>query len=590
MNEAYSVYVKITAIDDGVSNLLRKESAQFSKLQLQADKLSGSFLKIKKTGLGGDLLKVGIGVAGFFGYAITKAAELQKVMISIQESIGGTTQQMDAMRASIEKSASTTMFSVSDVANMALTIAKSNTFNAAQTASVLPAYSKFADVQYLLNNTPYQTSVSEGVKLAHLAGYYGPKELTDFLDVLTKATLVSPGHLTEIGTALKYSLPTARAALGITPEQMVMMTALASQMGFSGSRGGTNVIDAMIRTVPGIFGSGLLEGKSNEALRAMGLTDSKGHSKLFTNGNFDFIKWIEGLSAYVNKEMATHPKDIAYQDILINFQHAFGAQGRRFAALLTTPQALQQWKAIGEKFQRLSDLGSIQDDFVNNSVAQQWKTAVTNFQTFFIELGYNLLPLATSVLKRLNNELNILIPWMRKHRELVKELTESMIAFSAVLGVTGLLMAINNLLNPLAWVVTGIFALAGALSYLYKQLPHIGSVATGGASAAVIKKSTNSFTSGFYAYSPYGAVPGASLFQSVASGSNLINKAGSSMNSTINQSHVPLHATINVGGKTVTKVITKAQAKAANAPNTSTTTFNPSHTLSYPAHVLNGNS
>jgi TP901 family phage tail tape measure protein len=236
---------------------------------------------------------------------LQQAAEMQSEMIGIRATVGnsGTPDAMNDMRKVIEQAAAPTMFSITEVAKMAKIIASSNSFSAQQVSSLIPVYAQFADVQKLMKGTSLEESTMLGVRMAHQAGHFDPEGLAKYLDLLTKASLVVPGTLSEVGNALKYSQAFAKTTLGVDDNQMVM-TALLNRMGLSGSRGGTNLIDAMIRTVPGIFGSGLLKGKSAEALKAMGFTDAQGHSTIFSDGKFDTIKWMNQLSKYTTDTLA----------------------------------------------------------------------------------------------------------------------------------------------------------------------------------------------------------------------------------------------------------------------------------------------
>lgn len=543
MFEGYKVAVKLTLIND-VSKGLLLVSSQFKVLNEAMTAYERRLTRIKTLmGVGAGALGGSFALAAPFIYAISKAAELQKQMLGIQIATVGTAAQMDKMRVAIERASSTTMFSAVDVAKIAKIIATSNTFSAPQLTSLLPAYSRFADVQLLMKGTPYQESVLEAVRLAHTAQLYTPKALSSYLDTLTKASIITGGNITELGTALKYSQGTAQTALGVDPKTMVLLTALLNRLGFSGSRGGTNLIDAMIRTMPGIFGSGLLEGKSNEALRAMGLTDSKGHSLVFTNGKFDVMKWMEGLSHYVNAEMRRDPEAIARQKILTNFQHAFGAQGRRVATLLANPKALQQLMLMDTQFSNLASTGTIQDIFVKKSVSQQFQAALTNFQNVMIELGVNLLPLATRVLNEFNKELNILIPWMRKNKGEVKLITEAFIGLAAALAVSGtiaiLAAGFAALATPVGLVVAGITALGVALYKLWGFMK--GDFSHSNISSATPGNSSNNIANVHHIDSSFFYHPGAS--------------------------NHPSHIFLNMDGKTVASIVTHHQAtQSAHQP------------------------
>lgn len=422
---------------------------------------------IKDLFKGGSLLVgAGAAVAAPLLYAVDKAAELQKQLIGVQIATRGTAQQMNDMRLAIEKIAGVTVFSNIDVAKMAKTIATGTGLGAQQVQSLLPAYAKFADVQLLMKGTPYAQSIPDAIRLAHTAQHYDAASLGTYLDLLTKASFLVPGGLGEVGHALKYSQGIAKTALGVDDKDMVLMTALMNRLGLAGSRGGTNLIAAMTRTIPGIFGSGLLKGKSNEALRAMGMIDAKGHSKAFADGKFDMFSWMGLMGEYVQREFASHPEAIARQDIAKNFQHAFGVQGGRVAALLSSPQAIEQFRQIGDTFGQYGGVESMQRTFANQSVAQQYMNAKTNLVSAWTELGVTLLPLASRALTKFNGYMQTLITWMTKNPDSVGKFAKDVALFAGTLATLGIISittsAIAGLATALGVLRTAVIATTAA--------------------------------------------------------------------------------------------------------------------------------
>jgi hypothetical protein len=340
-------------------------------------------------------------------------------MIGIQAVTRGSVGEMTSLEAAIMKVTGVTTFSNVQIAQMAKTLATSNKLTVSQISDLIPVFAKFADAQYVLKGMAPQQSVVEAVRLAHTAQHYTPEELTKYLDLLTRASLITPGSLMEVGNALKYSQGVAKTALGIGDEQIVLLTALLNRMGFAGSRGGTNLIAAMTRTIPGVFGSGLLRGKSGEALAAMGFIDESGHSTIFDHGKFSVEKWMTQISTYLGREFATKPEALARQDIMKNFQHAFGVQGGRIASLLSSPQALEQMNSLMLEFKNLPGNAEIQGKFADESVWQKAINAQTNFKSILTLLGEKTLPEVNTVLTGTNNILSALIEKLGKGDESV---------------------------------------------------------------------------------------------------------------------------------------------------------------------------
>jgi hypothetical protein len=463
MFENYTVGVKVKLFNE-VSGGLLLMSKQFQGLTDKALTFQGHIKKIQNQMTAGfGMIGAGTALAAPFVYAISKAAELQKQMIGIQIATHGTTSQMDSLRVAIEKASAPTVFSALDVAKMAKLVATSNSFTAPQLQALMPSIARFADVQYLMKGTPYTTSVVDAVKMMHLAQKYSPNDVEPYFDEITKASFMMPGGVGELRSALSYFQPMGKSALGVTDKDSIMLVALLSRLGLSGSRGGTNLLASMTRTIPGVFGSGLLKGKSHEALADMGFIDKHGHSKFMVNGKFNTDAWVEGLSEFVRSAIAKDPLH-GRERVMIDFQHAFGTQGAKVAALLSSPGAIAQLASMGEDFEQLASMGAIQDQFVQQSVSQQYQTAVTNFQNAMIELGVNLLPMATHALKDINAELDIFIPWMRTHKKEVKELSEAFLALAGAMAFGGIVTLLTAAFTGLSAVLKGILAITGISS------------------------------------------------------------------------------------------------------------------------------
>ena len=349
---------------------------------------------------------------------------------------------------------------------MAKQIATGTGLGAQQVQSILPAYVKYADVQLLMKGAPYEQSVRDAIMAAHGAQHYDAQSLTQYLNLINKASLMIPGSTTEIVRGLAYSQGIAKTALGSSDEQNILMIALLNRMGFPGTRGGTNVSAAMTRSIPGVFGSGLLRGKSHEALAAMGMIDAKGHAKVFTDGKFDTLKWAGLLSDYVTREYASHPEAIARQDIMKNFQRAFGTIGARAVSLLSSPQAIEQMRTMGAQMQQFGGFEGMQQIFKDESVAQQYQNAMTNMQSAMVELGLTLLPTVTKALNKFNSYMGELIDWMMKNPGQVKQYAKDVAYFAAALlglgAVSVATSAVIGLVTSLGYLKTAAAASYGA--------------------------------------------------------------------------------------------------------------------------------
>lgn len=436
--EDYKVAVKLTLVNEMSVGLLAI-SSQFKVLGKYADAFSLKLKGIQSSFMtGGKMMTAGFALAAPFIYAISKAAELQKQMIGIQIATHGTTEEMNRMRLAVETASVPTQFSAITVAQIAKQVSTSNSFNANQLTNLLPAIAKFADVQSLLKNTDPMSSATDAVKLMHLAQKYAPKDVEPYFDMITKTSLMMPGGVGELRSALSYFQPMGKSALGVGDKDSLMLVALLSRLGLSGSRGGTNLLAAMTRTIPGIFGSGLMHGKSHEALSDLGFIDKSGHSIFMEKGKFNSQEWVQALSATAARFIKEDPIH-GRERFMIDYQHAFGTQGGRAAGLFSSAGAVDQLASMNSDFEQLANMGAIQDKYVKSSVSQQFTSAMTNFQNAMIELGTTLLPATSKGLTELNNHLKPMIEWMQSHQNDVKAIAKDFLYLAGIMGAGGVL-------------------------------------------------------------------------------------------------------------------------------------------------------
>jgi hypothetical protein len=172
------------------------------------------------------------------------------------------------------------------------------------------------------------------------------------------------------------------------------------------------------------------------------------------------------MGEFVQRQFASHPEGEARQNIMIDFQRAFGVQGSRVATLLSSPMAIEQFRQIGESFGQAGGVEGMQKRFADESVAQQWMNAKTNFVSAMTELGMTLLPMASKALKALNRELQGVIGWIMKHQEATKTLAKSFLILSGAMMFTGTVLMLTAAFRGLALAMS--FSAVGAFAPLIK--------------------------------------------------------------------------------------------------------------------------
>jgi TP901 family phage tail tape measure protein len=531
-------------------------------------------------------MKAGLQLTAAFAIAtpikdmISDAAKLQKEMIGIGLGARGSAADLTALRGVIEDVAGKTMFSSVDVAKMGKQLATGTGWNRQQVAADLPIFAQFADAQQIMKGTSYTESTKTGIQLAHLAGYSKPEDISKYLDLLTKASFTIPGGLGEIAHSLKYS-QNALKTLGLSDDQSILLNATLNRMGLSGSRGGTTAIAALTRSIPGIFGSGLLKGKSAEALQAMGMADAGGHSTVFSNGKFDTLLFMKRLADYEQSEFASHPEAIARQNILKNLQRAGGVNGARGMELLASPAAVAALQSVQQSLDKGAGTAAVQQTFADQSVLQQFNNAKTNFTTLMSELGYTLLPTVSQGLKGFNTGIQKLIELVRNHPNIAAGALYAGVGAAGILGAGAALnmgrFALGGFglfrevaqIGTAATAASGSIAAAGGAAVIAASIAGIGVVLAGiGLAAADVLKHTDFLKNA--ATNPGGI--GFHMGQSGSFTQRLSNSYFSAAPHSASQ-QTTINTTVQLDGQKVGQAVTKYQAGRLNSPNNGSSGF-----------------
>ena len=107
----------------------------------------------------------------------------------------------------------------------------------------------------------------------------------------------------------------------------------------------------------------------------------------------------------------------------------------------------------------------MQNKFADESVAQQYMNAKTNFMSAMTELGITLLPLASKGLKALNSHLQTLIAWITENPEKVKKLAYAFLGLSAAMMFSGTVLLLTAAMRGLglALLFNGVGGIGGAV-------------------------------------------------------------------------------------------------------------------------------
>ncbi|VVC75988.1 hypothetical protein AQUSIP_12890 [Aquicella siphonis] len=465
MNENYTVAVKLSLIND-VSKGMIALGAQFSTLQKQADLFQAKLTAIKSTAaMGGVLLASGAALASPLIVATKMAGNLEQQLKNVQIVTHATNKEMNDFRGTLENLPG--MFSSLEAANIARQIALSGNFKIQDVAGLMPEFTKFATVQKMLKGTDYEKSTEMGIKIAEITGHFDPESIKKSLDAFNKLSLIMPGSLDKVLKAFQYAEGTMKNVMGVSDETTMLMVAMLQRMGVESTRAGSSLLSMVSRTIPQVMGSGLWVGRSAEALKNMGLLNAAGQADVFTEGKFDFYKFMGKMSNYVIEQFKQNPAQVARNNIMSNMQFAFGTTGTRLASIFMTGKGLGQMAEINQQYKMHPDLEKTYNE-MNDLFNKQLYESAARFKTVIMELGVTLLPIATGALKYFNEHIIKLTNYVRENQATVGKIAKTILAVAGLTALGGTLLllkaGLTGLLLPLSLVTKTMPALMLAIT------------------------------------------------------------------------------------------------------------------------------
>jgi TP901 family phage tail tape measure protein len=350
-------------------------------------------------GIGTPYILAGEAATAGVVYSIAKAAQMQQDMFVVGLKTGASQAMLSSLTQEIEQTAAITSFSPQQGAGIAKILATSTSLTTPQIQNILGAVMRFADVQRLLGKTenPYE-SAGMAVDISHLFGLYTDQEIDPFLAKLSAVSAQIRQPTSALENALKYEAGTGNQ-LGVDKFTQLYYLAALARLGISGTAAGRGLADFWNRTMPGIFGSGLLTGKSGKALNDIGFVGAGGINNAFVNGNFSPDKARQILVDY-NQRLITQDKGdmgkVRVQEAK-DFQQAFGTIGGRIAKYVMTGQMGTALQQIEQSSAGMPTTQEMQEMSMNTLTIQKWRRTESLMDALATTIGTKLLP-ATNVL------------------------------------------------------------------------------------------------------------------------------------------------------------------------------------------------
>lgn len=472
MTDTYAAGVTITLVDK-VSAGLGQIALAMAKTQTAADALNARMKQIGKVFTSGLIMTAGgAALAAPLVYATNKAMELQTALGRVQIATGASNAQMQMLNDTLTKTANATgIFSKPKLASFAADMYSSGIANVNQINELLPLFAKGADLMKIISHGKIspEDAAHTFSALAHQFGRYSVNDMKPIVEAAVAIAPSLPGGLRTLKGMGSYANIIGNRMLGIDPVQMMALEAAIAQT--SGGQGtgrgalsGANLINALKRAMPGVFGSGLLEGRSAFSAEVLGLAKG-GLSTVFdrATGKMSLDKLIDTLSSFeklsgpeMARRMLSHadmlgkkaPEERAF---LQNFLKTPGAPKAQLIANLLQSQGgsastiLQLFgdekfkgllKSIQDRVKASKGIEAMQEEAMK-MLEPQLLRVQTNFDTLAATIGMHMIPVVTLVATKLGDFLDKLNGFAQAHPRIVQAAVSLMALASAALLLGG---------------------------------------------------------------------------------------------------------------------------------------------------------
>lgn len=397
------------------------------------------------TAVGGAVTMGGISMADKIKQMLEVAGEFQTKLTVIQDITGESNKAMEKLGDTVmSTSAKVSKFNDMQVAGFAQQLASGGFPKTEGINQLLLPVSQYAEVQmYEGKQSNPEESVKQAIEMAHLFKHYDAPGLTNFLDTFNKYSVMQPGDTTSLEQTLTYLAPVAFRQLHMKEDDVMKLAAIDNRIGLTGSHGGTNSADMILRLIPGLVGGMPTKKKTPAAWQAavdLGLLDSKtGESKFFKNGELVNLDQLLGT-------LTDSMKGRSSLEITKDFKEMLGIQGGRAGGILGDESTIEQIRSIVEQTKATKSMSQIQED-IRATPQGQMDALKSNSMTLMLrvanQLGYALNPL----LEKMNALLEKTLAFSQAHPKVAKYVGTFMLMATGFMLIAGPLTSVIGLLG-----------------------------------------------------------------------------------------------------------------------------------------------
>lgn len=385
--------------------------------------------------------------------SLEQAGEFQTKLVTIQDVTGATTKQMDSLGNSImNTSTKVSKFNDMQLAGFAQQLATGGFNNVKDVQSLMLPVSQFAEAQvYEGKNSDASSAVNQAIEMAHMFGHYDPKSFSSFLNQFNKYSNMEPGDSSQLYQTLTYLAPIATKQMHMSQSDTMALAAVANRIGLTGSHGGTNAADMILRLIPGLIGGKpTYDSKTGKwkipnawkGMQDLGLVDANGNSPFFKNGQ------ITNLSAMLNI-LTNAAKTKTPEQLTTDYKEIFGIQGGRAASILSNPQTIEQLAKMQAQLGQTKSMEQIQQD-ISKTPEGQLNMLKSNAMTAQLRFAQALGPLLNPLLVKVNALLSSFLKLEQTHPGLMKLVGVFAVMLTGALLVAGPLTSLIGLFGMAA--------------------------------------------------------------------------------------------------------------------------------------------
>ena len=250
---------------------------------------------------------------------------------------------------------------------------------------------------YLKDGTTIPEAMQAFVGLAHMEGKYNPAQIAKLADHFAYLSTTTPVSVEQIERAASYAIPMLRTA-DFDPEQVLLMMTAMERAGITNTKAGTWISQLATQSFPGTsLMSKMLFKKHEAALKMLGLVDDHDNPTWFIDGKPDLVKMTGIAGDAIQKMDPAHR--LAVEKAL------WGQQGGRAAGFFADPTNRNIMAAVAGQEKDFISGEAMWKQSLDNSPIVQFRTAFAGLNVELINLGSNVLPYVTSMLKSANEQL-----------------------------------------------------------------------------------------------------------------------------------------------------------------------------------------